>query len=199
MQMNRTLGQRLPSAARSWAGAPLTIAFPVVSSLLPAILLISLLAISGGCVRSSDDAIRDHPTAKTPATDASLPLGAAEKLVGRASGNEKATSAAPTVELIIDYGDSVQKHLVRIPWREHLTTLDVLAAAKNRPHGVTFAARGSGSTAFVTQVDDLKNQGGGDDAKNWVFRINDHLVDKSCGLAEVRPGDVILWKFGAYE
>ena len=54
-----------------------------------------------------------------------------------------------------------------------------------------FVARGSGPTAFVTQVDDLKNQGDEDNAKDWTFRINDRLIHKSCGLAVVRPGIII--------
>ncbi len=80
-----------------------------------------------------------------------------------------------------------------------MTVLDALRAAEKRPHGVAFASRGAGETAFVTRLDDVDNQGGAAGAKNWTFRVNDRLQDASCGVVEVKAGDIILWKFGAYE
>ena len=78
--------------------------------------------------------------------------------------------------------------------------LDTLQAApKTCSHGISFSAHGSGETAMVTKIDDVANQGPATDSKNWIFRINGRLGDESCGLAKVRPGDTVLWKFEHYE
>jgi hypothetical protein len=101
--------------------------------------------------------------------------------------------------LVIDDGDGVEKRFTDIGWKESMTVLDVLKAAQEHSHGLSFSAHGSGETAMVTKLDDQTNQGGATDAKNWVFRVNGQLGDESCGVTEVRPGDTILWKFGKYE
>jgi Domain of unknown function (DUF4430) len=185
-------------------GAMLTAA-----ALPTAILIASLLTTNVGCIRRSDDAAEKSAASVNSAkagadgvpTDGAGRADAVNHPEAVVDRNKAAAgqAATRTVELVIDYGDGVQKRLAHIPWRDHLTALDVLTAAQNHPHGITFVARGAGPTAFVTRLDDLENQGGSPDAKNWVFRINDRLVDEGCGVAEVRPGDVILWKFGAYE
>jgi hypothetical protein len=84
----------------------------------------------------------------------------------------KAASTPRTIELVIDYGDGAQKRFTDIGWRESTTVLDVLQVAEQHAHGLTFSAKGSGETAMVTKLDDLTNQGGATDAKNWVYRIN---------------------------
>lgn len=108
-------------------------------------------------------------------------------------------SATKAVELVIDYGDGVQKRFTDIGWKESMTVLDVLKAAEKHSHGISIAAHGSGETAMVTKIDDETNQGGATGAKNWIFRINGRLGDESCGVTAVRAGDTVLWKFGAYE
>ena len=80
-----------------------------------------------------------------------------------------------------------------------MTVLDVLKAAQEHSHGISFSVRNSGETAMVTKVDDLTNQKGAPDAKNWIFWINGRMGDESCGIAEVHAGDTVLWKFGPYE
>jgi hypothetical protein len=110
-----------------------------------------------------------------------------------------ATSSSRTVELVLDYGDGVQKRFTDIGWKESMTVLDVLKSAQEHLHGISFSARGSGETVMVTKLDDVTNQGGATDAKNWIFRINGRMGDESCGIAKVRPGDTVLWKFGPYE
>ena len=60
-----------------------------------------------------------------------------------------------------------------------------------------FDSQGSGSTAFVHSIDGVMNAGGR--GKNWVYRVNDLLVNESCGLKGVVPGDQIKWKYGEYK
>lgn len=99
------------------------------------------------------------------------------------------------VQLVIDYGDGVQKHFVEIPWREEMTVLDALQYASEHSRGIELQSRGSGATAFLTQIDDLQNEGTG---RNWVYRVNGQHADRSCAVQTVKPADTILWEFGAY-
>ena len=102
---------------------------------------------------------------------------------------------AAIVQLMIDYGDGVEKHFTRLRWREGMTVLDVLAEAGKQPRGIRFEHRGEGETAFVSQIDDLKNQGKG---RNWMFQVNDKAGTTSCGIHKVTKDDRILWKFATY-
>jgi ABC-type transport system substrate-binding protein len=103
---------------------------------------------------------------------------------------------AETVRLVVDYGDGAQVHLTALPWRDGMTVLDALAAAKKHPHGITFAQRGSGASSLVTQIGDLKNEG---DGKNWLYTVNGKLAPVGAGAYKLKAGDGILWEFKDYE
>ena len=109
------------------------------------------------------------------------------------------TSARRTVELVIDFGDGAEKRFTELPWRENMTVLDVLEAAKAHPHGITFAVRGSGDRTLLTQLDGVANQRGAAGAKNWIFYVNGRKAARSAGAKTVKSGATILWKFEAYE
>ncbi len=104
--------------------------------------------------------------------------------------------AAEQVKLIVDYGDGVQKQFTELAWKEGLTVLAATQAAQEHPRGITIKVRSSGSTAFLTQIDDVKNEGNG---KNWIFRVNGKLSDRSCGIYKLNDGDTVLWRFQTYE
>ncbi len=55
-----------------------------------------------------------------------------------------------------------------------------------------FQERGSGATAFLTQLDDLKNEGSG---RNWIYRVNGQIADRSFAVYRLEAGDTVLWKF----
>jgi hypothetical protein len=113
---------------------------------------------------------------------------------GEKSAVELAREDQPAVELVIDYGDGVEKRFTRIPHQEGITALDTLEFADRHPRGIRFQTAGSGEAALVTGIDDLNNQTGGE-GKNWLYRINGKLADKSAGAYVLAPGDVILWKY----
>lgn len=96
------------------------------------------------------------------------------------------------VELTIDYGDGVEKRFKALRWKEKMTVLDALRQAQEHPRGVKFKFRGSGAAAFLTQIDDLTNEGNG---KNWMYRVNETEGDRSFGIYELEPEDSVLWKF----
>jgi hypothetical protein len=114
-------------------------------------------------------------------------------LAGSAVGAAQKTS---TVRLVIDYGDGAQLHLTAIPWREGMTALDALSAAKSHRHGVSFLARGSGASTMVTKIGDLANEG---DGRNWLYSVNDKQAEMGAGAYKLAAGDVVLWKFKTYE
>ena len=99
------------------------------------------------------------------------------------------------VRLVIDYGDGVEKHFTTLAWKSQMTVFGLLQAAGAHPHGISLKYRGKGATLFVEQIDDLKNEGRG---RNWIFRVNNRLADRSCDAQTVNPGDTVLWRFGEY-
>lgn len=96
-----------------------------------------------------------------------------------------------SVRLTIDYGDGVEKTF-RLDWKAEMTVLDALEAASRHPRGIKVERRGSGATAFVTQIDDLKNEGQG---RNWIFEVNGVKGKTSSGIHKLVRDDRILWKF----
>lgn len=101
----------------------------------------------------------------------------------------------PTVKLVIDYGDGLEKHFTALPWKDGMTVLDVLEAAAQHPRGIKFVHRGKGDTAFLTQIDDLKNEGNG---RNWLYSVNGQQGKKGFGATAVKAADTILWSFSEY-
>jgi len=115
------------------------------------------------------------------------------------SAAEAAKETAPakkTVALVIDYADGVEKHFRELPWKPGMTVLDVIQAAEQHPRGSKFVYRGTGETAFLTQIDNLKNEGSG---RNWIFSINGELGKRSFAATEVHAADRVLWKFMQYK
>jgi hypothetical protein len=104
-----------------------------------------------------------------------------------------------TVKLVIDYGDGVQKVFPALEWKEGMTVLDAMEKAKAPAHGITFKYTGKNETAFLTQIDDLKNEGGGKEKKNWQYWVNEAYADKGFGVRKLDKGDVVLWKLAVFE
>ena len=114
-----------------------------------------------------------------------------------AAAGDRAQAQSATVRLVIDYGDGVIKTITGLPWTKGNTVLDVMNAAKSRPHGISFSYTGSGGSAFLTQIDDIANEGGG--KKNWQLWVNTSYADKSFAVHDVQPLDVVFWRFTMQE
>jgi hypothetical protein len=115
------------------------------------------------------------------------------------TGMMGAEPKAPAVRLVVDYGDGAQVHFTALPWRDGMTVLDALNAAQAHPHGITFTQKGSGSGAMITKIGDLKNEGGGQNSKNWMYYLNDKAGEVGAGSQRLKPMDAVLWKFEVYE
>jgi hypothetical protein len=101
--------------------------------------------------------------------------------------------AAPTIRLTIDYGDGVQKTVAALAWKDKMTVFDALRAAEQHPRGIRVAHTGEGERTFITAIDDCENEGAG--AANWRYTVNDQPARYSAGVAELKAGDTILWRF----
>lgn len=102
---------------------------------------------------------------------------------------------ARTVQLIVDYGDGVEKHFRQLKWHTKMTVQEVTLAATKHPRGIKIKQRGNKATAFLSQIDDLANNPQG---KSWVYRVNGKLADRSFGIYQVKAGDVVTWTFQDY-
>jgi hypothetical protein len=122
-------------------------------------------------------------------------LLAAAVLVVAAGDPAKAQGA--TVRLVIDYGDGVTRTIAGLPWAKGSTVLDVMNAAKDRPHGISFRYTGSGAASFLARIDDVANEGGA--KKNWQLWVNTSYADKSFAVYQVQPSDVVFWRFTMQE
>lgn len=76
------------------------------------------------------------------------------------------------------------------------TVISILERSHNMSE-IKLQSTGSGETAFVVAIDDVKNEGASGD--NWVYYVNDQLGDRGSGVYEIVPGDKIRWSFGKYE
>jgi hypothetical protein len=111
------------------------------------------------------------------------------------AASDQAHAQSATVRLVVDYGDGVIKTITGLPWAKGATVLDVMNAAKDRPHGISFSYTGSGASAFLTRIDDVANEGGSGAKKNWQLWVNTSYAERSFGVYEVQPLDVVFWRF----
>lgn len=116
----------------------------------------------------------------------------------QAGGPPVGAKVAQTVQLVIDYGDGIQKTFGRIPWKEGMTVKDMMDVAKSGGHGIQYQFTGSGDTTFLTRIDDVKNEGGGATARNWVYSVDGKPADRSFGVYKVNAGADVVWKFDVY-
>lgn len=99
-----------------------------------------------------------------------------------------------TVVLEVDFGGKKTSKTIDVVCSPKSTVLSSLERAQNMKK-LEFKFRGTGETAFVTSIDGVDNEGA--DGENWTYRVNDELGDRSAGILGVKPGDTILWSFGA--
>ena len=104
--------------------------------------------------------------------------------------------AASSVSVVIDYNDGVQKHFSRVSWRSGMTVLDAMQAIAKHPRGIRFSHRGTGARALLVRIDDLENQPNG---RNWLYRVNGKLADRSFGIRKIEKGDTVLWKHEKFQ
>ena len=100
------------------------------------------------------------------------------------------------VTIEIDFGELAEKKTLTIPWKVGLNVLDAMNQAKQEKR-LKFKYRGKGVSAFLTQIEGVKNQGAKGD--NWIFRVNSKLANRSFGVILLKAGDQVNWSLGKYK
>lgn len=99
-----------------------------------------------------------------------------------------------TVTLEVDFGsDTKRSKSIDVVCSPDSTVIQSLERAREMKK-LKFESRGVGETLFLSSIDGVKNEGSG--GKNWIYRVNGELGDKSAGIFEVNPNDRITWSFG---
>ena len=78
---------------------------------------------------------------------------------------------------------------------------DLLEAARQHPRGIEVQYKDYGGSIgrMVTGIDDLANQGAGQESRNWVYLVNDDRATKACDKRKVRVPDRVVWKFDLWK
>jgi hypothetical protein len=109
------------------------------------------------------------------------------------SSTEPAAGESATrekVSLTIDFGNGRRQEFESVAWHQGMTVADSLSAAR----GLATSQKGSGSGAFLTEINGVANEGA--DGRNWMYEVNGAGADRSFAVYVLRPGDRVLWTFG---
>src|SRR5258708_23560513 len=98
---------------------------------------------------------------------------------------DRAQAQSAIVRLVIDYGDGVTKTITALAWVKGSTVLDVMNAAKSRPHGISFSYSGSGGASLFPRIHDCGKQGAG--KKNTPMWVKSRHSDKNVSAPELQP------------
>ncbi len=142
-------------------------------SCLRGVLLIVMLSLVTGC-------------SQTPTHQESAPTPAAK---------------AAVVDLTVDDSGGHVKHFT-LPFQSGMTVLDVMNEAHNNANGIQLVyhpTSGNPATFFLDSIDGVANQGGGAKSRNWIYRVNSKLGDRSFGVCKVAASVQISWKFDIYD
>lgn len=100
------------------------------------------------------------------------------------------------VKLTIDSGDP-KVTTIKFTYKEKMTVQDILVLAQVQ--GITSVYEGKGAGAMLKSIQGISNQGGGKEAKNWIFYVNNKQATISSAVYSLQPGDAIIWRFEKYE
>ena len=82
------------------------------------------------------------------------------------------------------------------PLDSTLSLADVMKKVAAAEKEFSFKSRGRGDTFFVTEINGQKNEGAR--GRNWIFKVNGKLGNKSAGIFEIKAGDKVEWIFKTY-
>lgn len=111
--------------------------------------------------------------------------------------------APQTIQLTIDYNDGVQQQFV-LPVKTGMTVYDAMILARAHSHGLQFGCDtkypcdGTPANRVLGYIDDVRNQGRGSNAKNWLLWINNVFADQGFGVCKIGATDRVLWKFETF-
>lgn len=112
-----------------------------------------------------------------------------------------APATGKSFSLVVDFGSDKKKEFPKLAWQKGVTVLDAMDLASNEQQGLEYSTwqDATGEAAFVEQIDSVKNEGAGQGAKNWTYKVNGQRGQVSAGVQTLNAGDQVVWKFGVYE
>jgi hypothetical protein len=134
-------------------------------------------------------------------TPAIILVGCTEEQKPTPDSQTKSQAKEITFSLVIDFGNGKKKEFEKLIGHEGITVLEAMQIAGKDAQGLELSTtrNATGRSAFVEQIDDIKNEGGGENVKNWMYKINGKKGQVSAGVQQLKQGDQVLWKFGPYE
>lgn len=97
------------------------------------------------------------------------------------------------VRLEIDFGNGARRVFDALPYQAGMTVADVMARARSFRPGISFKQVGEGATAFLTELEGLKNEGAS--GRNWQYEVAGAPGTKSFSLQSVAAGELVRWSF----
>ena len=124
------------------------------------------------------------------------------KISNRAAREEakirESAIANSAVALSVTWSNSKRLPLYEEKWYSGMTVRDLMLSAQD-DEVLTFEETGEGDAAMLTSIGDTKNEGGGTESQNWIFRVNGEMADRSFGIYDLEKGDIVSWEFTTYE
>lgn len=162
---------------------------------LPLVCLVLALVLALGDAPSVSASDAPGVTPDTAASPAAAPTEA-QAVAG--SRGEPEAPASTTVRLQIDFGDGYEVQYSGLAFTKGLSAFGVLESAAAHAHPLAFKHKGSGSTAFVSEIGGIAN-GRGTDGLYWQFRVNGEYGQHGAGSVPLKAGDTVRWFYGKYD
>tara|TARA_B110000438_G_scaffold57288_1_gene57362 strand:- start:199 stop:621 length:423 start_codon:yes stop_codon:yes gene_type:complete len=100
------------------------------------------------------------------------------------------------MRLVIQYENGFEKHYTQFKHHRGMTVLQMMQQMQKHPQATKFKVRGSGASTFLYELDSVANQGA---TNNWIYYVNAKRATEGIGTKTLLAGDIVRWKFEAYE
>jgi hypothetical protein len=170
-------------------------------------MLVLTVASLAGCERSvstTQDRVTANPSgenATAPSAVAkpeggSAPSGTESLNLGKANNDGTGTlwpiDQATIVEIDFRDGSAVVFRLEALP--QPPTIMEVMKLLRQHPRSPELKIRGEADLAFLESIDGLGTEGG----KGWLYKVDGRPGDRSIGIYELKPGQVVRWSHGSF-
>lgn len=105
-------------------------------------------------------------------------------------------AAVDKLRLVIEHKNGFEKHYTQFTYHRGMTVLRMMQQMQKHPQATKFKVRGSGASTFLYELDSVANQGA---TNNWIYYVNAKRATEGIGTKTLRAGDIVRWKFEAYE
>ena len=105
-------------------------------------------------------------------------------------------AAVDKMRLVIEHENGFEKHYTQFKYHRGMTVLHLMQQMQKHPQATKFKVRGSGASTFLYELDSVANWGA---TNNWIYYVNAKRATEGIGTKTLRVGDIVRWKFEAYQ